>query len=62
MKNNSKVKAFKSRLNIIRELLEFIYQRKKWWLIPIVIFLLVFGAAIFISQNVAVSTFIYTLF
>ena len=39
----------------------FLLQNKKWWLLPILIMLLLFGALIFLSGT-ALAPFIYTLF
>ena len=47
---------------IIRELWEFLKVRKKWWLLPIILFLLLLGALMFLTAGSAVSPFIYTLF
>jgi len=51
-----------SRLAIFKELWEFLKVRKKWWLAPIIIMLLLLGALIFLTQSSAVAPFIYTLF
>jgi hypothetical protein len=37
-------------------------ERKKWWLLPIVFFLVLMGALIFFAQGSALSPFIYALF
>ena len=37
-------------------------MRKKYWLVPIVLFLLFFGGLILLTQGSAVAPFIYTLF
>jgi competence protein ComGC len=37
-------------------------ERKKWWLVPMIIVLLLIGALIFLSAGSAVAPFIYTLF
>ena len=37
-------------------------MRKKFWLMPIVIMLLVFGGLVILAQGSAVAPFIYTLF
>ena len=37
-------------------------ERKKFWLLPIVIVLLLFGTLIVLTQGSAVAPFIYTLF
>lgn len=44
------------------ELLRFLWARKQWWLIPLVVFLLLFSALIVFAQSSAVAPFIYTLF
>ncbi len=51
-----------SKLSILKEFWEFLRVRKKWWLTPIVIFLVLLGALIVFTQNSAVAPFIYTLF
>jgi len=50
------------KLAILKELWMFLRVRKKWWLTPIIVFLLLFGMLIFFTQSSAVSPFIYTLF
>jgi hypothetical protein len=50
------------KLSIIKELWDFIKVRKKWWLIPIIFFLVFFGALIVLTQGSAIAPFIYTLF
>ena len=51
-----------SKLSIIAEFWEFMKVRKKWWLAPIVIFLVLLGALIVLTEGSAVAPFIYTLF
>jgi hypothetical protein len=51
-----------SKLAIIAEFWEFLKVRKKWWLTPIVIFLVLLGALIIFTEGSAVAPFIYTLF
>ncbi len=46
----------------VLELWAFMRERKKFWLLPIVIVLLVFGGLIVLTQGSAVAPFIYTLF
>lgn len=50
------------RLSLIGELWEFLKVRKKWWLTPIILFLLMLGALIMLTSGSAVAPFIYTLF
>ena len=51
-----------SKLSILLEFWEFMKVRKKWWLAPIVIFLLFIGAILIFAEGSAVAPFIYTLF
>jgi len=46
----------------LREFLEFLKERKKYWLFPILIVLVLFGMLIVLSQGSAVAPFIYTIF
>ena len=45
-----------------RELWDFLRHSKKWWLGPIVLVLVLFGALVFFTQGSAVAPFIYTIF
>ena len=49
-------------LNFIREFVDFLKVRKKYWLYPIIIVLAIFGILIVLSQGSAVAPFIYTIF
>jgi len=49
-------------LDLIKDLWAFMRVRKKFWLAPIIIVLLLLGALIVLSQGSAVAPFIYTLF
>jgi Family of unknown function (DUF5989) len=49
-------------MSILVELWKFLRVRKKFWLIPIVATLLIFGALVIFTQGSAVAPFIYTLF
>jgi len=44
------------------ELWAFMRERKKFWLLPIVLVLVLFGGLIVLTQGSAVAPFIYTLF
>jgi hypothetical protein len=50
------------KLEFVKELGEFLWSRKLWWLLPMVTVLLAFGALIFLAQGSAVAPFIYALF
>ena len=47
--------------NIFTEFWLFLRQSKKWWLLPIIVVLVMFGALVFLSGTAA-APFIYTLF
>lgn len=49
-------------MEFLRELLQFLKVRKKFWLLPIIIVMLVFGGLLILAQGSAVAPFIYTLF
>jgi hypothetical protein len=51
-----------SKLRIVADYLSFLRQQKKWWVLPIVLFLLLFGALIVLTQGSALAPFIYALF
>jgi len=51
-----------AKLSLLTEILEFLRVRKKWWLAPIIIFLVLFGALIVLTEGTAIAPFIYTLF
>ena len=51
-----------SKLFILKEFWEFLFERKKYWLLPIIIVLALFGFLIVLSQGSAVAPFIYTIF
>jgi hypothetical protein len=48
--------------DFIVELWAFMRERKKFWLLPIVLILVLFGGLIVLTQGSAVAPFIYTLF
>lgn len=48
--------------SFIRELMVFMLVRKKFWLLPVLIMMAIFGALIVLTQGTAVAPFIYTLF
>jgi hypothetical protein len=50
------------KLAVIAEFWAFMKERKKWWLAPIVLALLLLGALIILTEGSAVAPFVYTLF
>ncbi len=55
-------KAGSSRLAIFSELWSFMKVRKKWWLGPIVVVMLLLSVLIVLTEGSAVAPFIYALF
>jgi hypothetical protein len=51
-----------NRLDIAGELLHFMWTRKLWWMIPMILLLLVLGTLLVFSQIAGVAPFIYSLF
>ena len=49
-------------MDFIKEFWEFLKIRKKYWLLPIIVVLVIFGGLIILSQGSAVAPFIYTIF
>ena len=49
-------------IDFLKEFIEFLGNRKKYWLLPIFIVLALFGFLIVLSQGSAVAPFIYTIF
>ncbi len=49
-------------VDFVLELWSFVRERKKYWLLPIIVMLAVFGGLIILAKGSAVAPFIYTLF
>ncbi|HEX6111304.1 MAG: hypothetical protein K0R41_4575, partial [Geminicoccaceae bacterium] len=49
-------------MSFIAELWRFMRVRKKYWLLPIVLMMALFGGLIVLTQGTAVAPFIYTVF
>ena len=49
-------------MSFLKEFWEFLKTRKKYWLFPIILVLLIFGGLIVLTQGSAVAPFIYTIF
>ena len=49
-------------LELLKDLWGFMKARKKFWLAPIILILLLLGALVVLTQGSAVAPFIYTLF
>lgn len=51
-----------TRLGTAAELLQFLWERKLWWLYPMILVLLLFGLLMVFAQTSPIAPFIYTLF
>ena len=49
-------------MEFVKEFINFLKIRKKYWLLPIIIVLVLFGGLIILSQGSAIAPFIYTIF
>jgi hypothetical protein len=49
-------------MEFLTDLWEFMLERKKFWLVPIILVMLLLGVLIVVAQGSAVAPFIYTLF
>ncbi|AOX02978.1 hypothetical protein BJP34_29215 [Moorena producens PAL-8-15-08-1] len=55
-------RAMVTNLGIVGEILVFLWQRKLWWLIPMVTILLAFGLFLIFANASGIAPFIYSLF
>lgn len=49
-------------MEFIRDLWGFLKERKKFWLLPIILVLLIFGVLIVMTSGTAIAPFIYAIF
>jgi hypothetical protein len=56
------IRGLWGRFGIASELLHFFWERKLWWLTPMILLLLICGFLIIFAQSSAIAPFIYTLF
>jgi len=49
-------------MSMLQELWAYLSARKKWWLLPVLMVLLVMGGLLILAQGSAVAPFIYTIF
>jgi hypothetical protein len=50
------------KMSILKEFWGFLMERKKWWLLPIIIMLVILGLLVIFTEGSALAPFIYTLF
>ena len=51
-----------SQMTLVREFWLFMRERKKWWLLPIIVVMVLIGALLVFAQGSALAPFIYTIF
>ena len=51
-----------SRTTLVGELWAFMRARKKWWLLPIIVVMVLIGALLVFAQGSVLAPFIYTIF
>jgi hypothetical protein len=51
-----------SKLSIFKEIIAFMRIRKKWWLLPILLMIVLLGLILIFAQGSALAPFIYTVF
>jgi hypothetical protein len=49
-------------MSLVKELWSFMGERKKWWLLPVIVVMLVVGTLLVFAQGSALAPFIYTIF
>ncbi len=49
-------------MSFLKEFWDFLRERKKYWLLPIILFLIIFGGLIILAQGSSVAPFIYAIF
>lgn len=50
------------KLKILKDLFQFLWQARSWWIIPIVVVLVVLSLLIILTGNSVITPFIYVLF
>jgi competence protein ComGC len=49
-------------MELLKDLAGFFRERKKWWLIPMIVVLILIGTLIVLTSGSAVAPFVYTVF
>ncbi|MDH3791992.1 MAG: DUF5989 family protein, partial [Rhodospirillales bacterium] len=55
-------KKEKTVVDLVRELWSFMRVRKKFWMLPILVMMMLFGGLIVLTQGSAIAPFMYTIF
>jgi hypothetical protein len=51
-----------NRISIIKEFFEFLRERKRWWIAPILVFMVLLGVLLIFASSSTLAPFIYSLF
>ncbi len=57
-----RMKAFIAKFSIVRELLQFFWENRLWWMIPFVVTLIVVAVLLVFAQSSPIAPFLYTAF
>lgn len=49
-------------ISLLSQVFKFGFKKSKWWMIPLIIFMLTIGLTLFVVQSAAVAQFIYAIF
>lgn len=49
-------------MEFLKDMYEFLMERKKWWLLPIILALLILGLLLIFAESSAVAPFVYPMF
>ena len=58
----SRVNFSEDQMSLVSELWAFMKERKKWWLLPVIVVMLVVGTLLIFAQGSVLAPFIYTIF
>ncbi len=58
----SLIKKMRDRFEIFGELIDFLWEQKLWWMIPMIIVLVFFAFLLIFAQGTGLAPFVYTLF
>ena len=56
------LRGIRSRFSVVGEVFSFLWKRRLWWLMPMILILVVFGLLMIFAQATGIAPFIYTLF
>ncbi len=51
-----------AKISLLKDFFQFLIERKKWWLIPAIVTLLLIGGLLIMAEGSVLAPFIYTIF